>query len=52
MYLAATVDDSDDWIDPWIAEQILEQEQSGEWSVDMTLEEALVSLEKIGQSLH
>lgn len=46
MYLAAT-DDSDDWI----AEQILEQEQSGEWSVDMTLEEALVSLEKIGQSL-
>lgn len=45
-------DDSDDWIAPELAEQILEQDRLGEWSEAMTPEEVIASLEKAGQSLH
>lgn len=45
-------DNSDDWVDTETAERILEQERSGEWSEDMTLEEFLAKIGLIGHTLH
>jgi len=43
---------SDDWVDPEVAERILEQERNGEWSEPMTAEELLAKIDRIGKSVH
>lgn len=45
-------DNSDDWVDPEIADRILEEERNGDWSDAMTAEEFLAKLERIGQTVH
>ncbi|WP_349606881.1 hypothetical protein [Cupriavidus sp. DF5525] len=45
-------DNNDDWVDPELAEQILEAERAGEWSEAMTGEELLAKIEKMGQTIH
>jgi len=50
--IGPTDDDKEEWIDPEFAELILEQDRCGEWSDDMTAEELLGRLEKLGQVIH
>ncbi|CAG9172524.1 hypothetical protein LMG23992_02258 [Cupriavidus laharis] len=45
-------DNSDDWVDPELAQKILEADRTGDWSEDMTAEELLAKIEKMGQTIH